>query len=97
MSDAVALGEQYGWVGRDPTDPDLEQRRNQLREHNGMNGLEILNPDQLDDAKRLFYRDGFVVIRDALNLEQLTTIREGCARVVKDIMERDSERHGNHC
>ncbi len=95
MSDAVSLGEQYGWVGRDPTDPKLEERRNQLRTHSGINGLEILNPDQLNEAKRLFYRDGFVVIRDALTSEQLSTIREGCARVVKDIMERDSERHGN--
>ena len=46
MSDAVALGEQYGGVGRDPADPGLEERRNQLREHNGINGLEILNPGQ---------------------------------------------------
>ena len=74
MSDAVALGEQYGWVGRDPADPGLEERRTQLRELNGINGLEILNPAQLEDAKRLFYRDGFVVIRDAVNLEQLSTI-----------------------
>ena len=68
MSDALTLGERYGGVGRDPTDPDLEERRNQLREHNGMNGLEILNPDQLDDAKRLFYRDGFVVILSLIHI-----------------------------
>ena len=34
----------------------------------------------------IFHRDGFVVVRDLLNAEQLSRFREGCARVLREIL-----------
>ena len=94
-NDPLTLGARYGWVGHDPHSHELQQQRLRLSENNGIKGLEILDPDRIEDAKRIFYRDGFVVVRNALTEEQLTTIRNGCARVVSEIMELDTTRQGN--
>ena len=95
MNDALTLGTRYGWVGRDPHSPELQNQREHLNENNGIAGLEILTPNRIEDAKRIFYRDGFVVVSAALTEEQLATIRSGCARVISEIMEIDTSRQGN--
>lgn len=95
MSDPLSLGTQYGWVGRDFASPELQNQREYLSRNNGIPGLEVLTPERIEDAKRIFYRDGFVIVRDALTQEQLMTIRRGCARVISEIMEIDSARQGN--
>ena len=87
MSDPLSLGTQYGWVGRDFASPELQNQREYLSRNNGIPGLEVLTPERIEDAKRIFYRDGFVVVRDALTQEQLMTIRNGCARVISEIMD----------
>jgi|TARA_B100000959_G_C14953971_1_gene612930 hypothetical protein len=95
MNDALTLGTRYGWVGRDAHSPELQNQREHLNRNNGIVGLEILAPNRIEDAKRIFYRDGFVVVSDALTEEQLATIRRGCARVISEIMEIDTSRQGN--
>lgn len=95
MSDALTLGELFGWVNSDPAAPMFERQREQLQNNNGISGLEIVNPDSIEDAKRIFYRDGFVVVRNALTEEQLSVIRSGTARVIGEIMEVDRLRNGN--
>ena len=95
MGDPLTLGMRYGWVGRDPESPELQRQRDLLAHKNGIAGLEILTPDRVEDAKRIFYRDGFVVVTTALTVEQLETMRNGCARVVAEIMETDVKRQGN--
>ena len=66
--------------------PEVEALREHLQHHNGFRGLEICSPDEIKKAARIFHRDGFVVVRDLLNAEQLARFREGCARVLSDIL-----------
>ena len=67
-------------------DPEVEVLRSHLRQHNGIRGLEICEPDEIKRAARIFHRDGFVVVRDLLNVEQLRRWREDCAQVLADIL-----------
>ena len=86
--------EELGFSARDPRapvrrvydDPDVCRLRDDLRRHNGIDGLEICDPFEIDRAARIFHRDGFVVVRDLLNADQLAEWREGCARVLNDIL-----------
>ncbi len=67
-------------------EPGVQALREHLREHNGIRGLEICEPHEVKRAARIFHRDGFVVVRDLLNSAQLAQWREGCARVLRDIL-----------
>ena len=67
-------------------DPGVQALREHLRQHNGIRGLEICEPHEIKRAARIFHRDGFVVVADLLNAEQLACWREGCARVLRDIL-----------
>ena len=84
-----------GWVGSDPDDPEITRRRAYLAEHNGIRGLEVVAPDEVERAVSIFHRDGFVVVRDALNLTQLEYLRAGCDRVIHEILRMDRNRRGN--
>ncbi len=68
-------------------DPSVEALRAHLRQHNGIRGLEICNPSEVKRAARIFRRDGFVVVRDLLNAEQLERWRAGCAEALRQILE----------
>lgn len=82
-----------GWVN---TSSDaFEQTRAYLAQHNGIRGLERLSPQEIDDAVRIFYRDGFVVIEDVLDEEQLGLLTEASERVIRDILAKDKNRQGN--
>ena len=63
----------------------IEELRKELAAHNGMRGLEILSPDKVDAAVRLFYRDGFVVVRDVLSPDQVRFLRKGCEREAESL------------
>lgn len=67
-------------------DPEVVALREHLRQHNGIRGIEICSPNEVKKAARIFHRDGFVVVRDLLNAEQLARWREGCARVLREIL-----------
>jgi hypothetical protein len=67
-------------------DPEVEQLRAHLKANNGIRGLEICTPEEVYRAARIFRRDGFVVVRDLLNAEQLERWRDGCARVLRQIL-----------
>jgi hypothetical protein len=70
-----------------------------LREHldanNGIVGLEIVDPEEVERAVRLFDRDGFVVVRDALDADQTAFLKAGVDEVVDDIVALDPDRTGN--
>ena len=68
-------------------DPEVVALRAYLREHNGLRGLEICSPEEVDRAARIFRRDGFVVVKDLLDAEQIERWRDGCARVLKQLLE----------
>lgn len=84
-----------GWVGRSANDPEFAAIRQYLSANNGITGLEVLGPDEIERAIRIFYRDGFVVVRDVLDPQQLATMRSGCDRVVDEIVSQDPDRAGN--
>ena len=67
-------------------DPEVVALRQYLRGNNGIRGLEICAAGEVDRAARIFRRDGFVVVRDLLDPERLARFREGCARVLRDIL-----------
>lgn len=69
--------------------------REYLQENNGLKGLEIVEPSDVQRAKSLFYRDGFVVVRDALSERELQSLRAGVQREVATILALDPEREGN--
>lgn len=83
-----------GFAAMDPYAPshrsiessDVETLRHFLRENNGIAGLEVCQPHELDRIARIFYRDGFVVVDNLLSVEQLDTWRTGCAEVLRDIL-----------
>lgn len=79
----------------EPQDPKIKELRASLEANNGIRGLEVLYPDEVERATRLFYRDGFVVVRDALTTDQLEFLRAGVKREVHAIMAVDRELAGN--
>lgn len=87
--------DQLGWVGSDPNDPEVIELRNHLESNNGIKGLEVVSPDEVERAAQIFWRDGFVVVRDVLSPEQLEYMRAGCDRVIHEIMSMDRNRRGN--
>lgn len=68
-------------------DPEVCTLREHLRAHNGIPGLEILEPHEIERAARIFFRDGFVVVRDVLNTGELELFRSASAQVLKQILQ----------
>src|SRR5215472_13870229 len=58
-----------------------------LRERNGIRGLEIIEPNEIEKAAQIFFRDGFVVVKHVLNAEQLHRWRDASAKVLKQILQ----------
>ena len=67
--------------------PEVQRLREALRECNGIRGLEICAPNEVERAVRIFRRDGFVVVRDLLDAEHLARFRRGSARALRQILE----------
>ena len=76
-------------------DPEIDATRAYLHAHNGIKGLELLDPSEIERAVRLFNRDGFVVVRNALNAEQLAFLRAGAEEAAGNIVALDPDRSGN--
>jgi len=74
---------------RRPDDPGVEQLREKLRANNGIPDLETVTPDDVERAVELFYRDGFVVVTDALPAKELADLQEATNRVVGEILDVD--------
>ncbi len=72
-------------------DAEVRRLRAHLKTNNGLKGLEIVDPHEVERATRIFYRDGFVVVRNLLSPDQLDEWREGCARVLKTILENPGQ------
>ena len=81
----------YAPTARRHDDPSVCELREKLRKHNGIHELDICDPDELDRAATIFWRDGFVVVRNLLNTENLDRFREGSARVLSEILAPDGE------
>ena len=68
-------------------DPQVVALREALRRKNGLIGVEIVEPHEVERAARIFFRDGFVVVRDLLDPARLDRFREASARTLKQILE----------
>ena len=84
-----------GWHEFAPEDPQVVAVRERLAGSSGIRGLEVCSPDEVDRAVRIFNRDGFVVIRDALTAAQLDATQQACIREVETILAIDGTRGGN--
>ena len=60
--------------------------REHLRKNNGINGLEMCEPHEVDRAARIFHRDGIVIVKNALNPEQLEVMRAAADEVFAEIL-----------
>lgn len=94
-NDGNPMFEKAGFSALDPRapkrrvydDPGVQDLRAHLRQHNGLPGLEICEPHEIERATRIFFRDGFVVVRDLLNAETLQTLRAASARILGQILD----------
>jgi hypothetical protein len=92
---SAATSQPVGWSGKSKNDPDVIKLKSHLEVSNGIKGLEILGPNDIDEAVRLLKRDGFVVIGDVLNSEQIDMLASGCNDVIKEVFALDSDNQGN--
>ena len=72
-------------------DPGVVALRTRLRQRNGIPGLEVLEPHDVERAAALFHRDGFVAVRDAIPAEQLDRLRVAAAEAIMTLVEADPE------
>lgn len=96
MSDSRVEGTSgLGWAGPAKDDPEVVALRSHLEANNGIAGMEIVEPHEIERAVRIFDRDGFVVVRDALTPEQTAFLASGVLRAVEEIVSLDATRDGN--
>jgi ectoine hydroxylase-related dioxygenase (phytanoyl-CoA dioxygenase family) len=88
-------GEPIGWSGKSKDDPQVLELKTHLETNNGIKGLQILGSNEVDEAVSLFKRDGFVVIGDVLNSEQIDILASGCNEVINEVALLDPDNHGN--
>jgi ectoine hydroxylase-related dioxygenase (phytanoyl-CoA dioxygenase family) len=84
-----------GWSGPARDDPEVVALRTHLEANNGIAGLEVLQPKDIERATALFHRDGFVVIENALTSEQVSYLKSGCDEVISEIISLDDKHTGN--
>lgn len=92
---AEATDDQLGWWDQAKDDPEVLALRGHLLANNGIQGLEIVEPGDIEQAVRIFERDGFVVVADALTADQVDVLRHGVLEVVNEIVAHDKDRNGN--
>lgn len=92
MEDEAVL---RSWTDELRGDNDIVELRAYLDSNNGIKGLEILGPDDVERAVELFRRDGFVVVSDILNDEQIDILSSGCNEVINEVLALDEDRKGN--
>jgi hypothetical protein len=71
---------------RAPGEPAVEALRAPRRANNGVRGLEVCEPDELQRIARIYRRDGFCVVKGLLDDGQLARFRDGCARAITAIL-----------
>ncbi len=86
---------ELGWSNRSRDDPDVARLRDHLAAENGLAGLEIIEAGDVERAVRIFRRDGFVVVSDALTATQTSLLRDGCDEVIDGVVALDDDRSGN--
>ncbi len=78
-----------------PNSAATEELRAYLLANNGLQDLQIVEPNDVETAIRLFRRDGFVVVDNILNSDQIDQLAEACTSVIAEILTLDPEQRGN--
>ncbi len=84
-----------GWSDRQKDDPEIQALIEHLSANNGIQDLTILTPDDIEEAVKVFKRDGFVVIADVLDNAQVDQLAAGCNEVINEVVALDTENRGN--
>ncbi|MDG2276628.1 MAG: phytanoyl-CoA dioxygenase family protein [Pseudomonadales bacterium] len=84
-----------GWFECKPDDPEIVRQRAYLEANNGIQGIEILTAGEIERAVNLFHRDGFVLVENILNDEQIDFLARGCNEVIRQIVALDETYAGN--
>ena len=74
---------------------EVTELRKSLLAWNGIPQLEMCEPHEIEKATRIFHRDGFVVIKNALSPSHLQSLKKGVEREVQNILQLDPKRRGN--
>lgn len=72
-------------------DPNVIKLRDKLSQYNGIHALEIVSPNHVQRAAELMHRDGFVVVADVLDSEQLGEIKAATNQAVAEILRADPD------
>lgn len=91
----IAGAESIGWKDTASDDPKVAKLREHLAANNGIEGIDTVKPDEIERAVELFHRDGFVVVTDVLDEDQIAFLANGCDEVIKEILALDDGRSGN--
>lgn len=76
--------------------PDAVQRlRNHLLENSGIASLRTWQPDAIEAVVKQFRTDGFVIVENVLQPDQVAQLAEGCNEVVDEVLAVDEQRSGN--
>jgi hypothetical protein len=75
-----------GWT-REYANENVCALREYLEENNGIKGLEICEPHEVERAVRIFHRDGFVAVQNALSPEILEKMRMTTDRAIMQAIE----------
>nr|WP_197501491.1 phytanoyl-CoA dioxygenase family protein [Hyphomonas sp. Mor2] len=89
------MSNDIGWKNTPKTDPEVIALREHLLENNGIKDLEIYTPKDMDAIVSAFDRDGFVLVGDILNDEQIEILASGCNKVIQEILSLDDDGSGN--
>ncbi len=84
-----------GWRDEDRDSPAMIELREHLEANNGIRGLELFEPGDIESIVRVFRRDGFVVVADVLTADQVDYLKAGCDQVVSEIQAVDPDGYGN--
>jgi ectoine hydroxylase-related dioxygenase (phytanoyl-CoA dioxygenase family) len=93
--DNISTNAPLGWNDIPSNDPGVVKLRQHLQTNSGIKGQKILQPPDIEQAVELFRRDGFVVIENILNDEQIDFLATGCNEVIQEITSLDNDSKGN--
>lgn len=74
---------------------DLIGMRAYLAANNGIAGLQIFEPREVAAIVARFHRDGFVVVGNILDGDQIAFLAAGCAQVIGEVLALDARNTGN--
>ncbi len=73
----------------------LEDQRAYLAANNGQLDFSLHEPEDIENIMATFRRDGFAVVGNVLNEEQIAMLARGCREVIDEVVALDEQGAGN--